>query len=815
MATLLELVFEVETDQLERAEESLDKLKDKVKDIANDIPGLKMVSGELNEAFGLLSKMTVGLEASFVGAAGAAAAAGIAFAAAGIALAFKYDEKIDQLDILAQKFGLSATQADLMSAAAKGAGSSLEAVEQVFAKVAAAAFKSTDLLKGTGAAFKALGVEINDASGHLKSTEEITSEAVNAWENGAQTTAEFAAAQKILGKSFLEQLPALKEVAEAKQRAMEYEQQGIGISEAGTKASSDHKKANQELAFVFDVMGSKLVGQVIPYFTELTKQFTESYKEGGMVKDIFVAMQYATEGLMIVIDGLVKEVKGVAEIFQIAGNAIGGYAAIIVEVLHGNFKAAADISADIGKTIVKGYKDGFDAIGELATRSFNLVNGKFEEHRQKLDELAKQRKSPYANAGGDHMPGKDPNDAIQKLIDSLQVQIDKTKELGAAQEAIDKLKEKQYAGASQSKKDEASAKMVELEREQANKSIRDLVTAMNLQEMTQQHLNESARIGAILDEAKHKHADETVKQTLREAAAKKDLIETENILYAGKIKMSTATDAYNKKIDDLIKLTTKSKYQLEEENQTFALQKTYIATLLDLQKKGELNTESATKANDDYNASLQQMTEKTKQQIDADQQFVARGVTAYKQGIGDMNDATSKFITSGLSSFESALDKLATTGKFNFKDFALSIVQDIEKMIIKFAVMIPLANAFQSAMGGGGGFMGMVSSFLGAHADGGPTAPGGTYLVGEKGPELWTAPGAGAIVPNAALGDGGGGNTVHFHNAITVNGASGSNAQENIAQARMISSMVDAQIKQSLVKESLPGGILSTAQRRY
>jgi len=54
--------------------------------------------------------------------------------------------------------------------------------------------------------------------------------------------------------------------------------------------------------------------------------------------------------------------------------------------------------------------------------------------------------------------------------------------------------------------------------------------------------------------------------------------------------------------------------------------------------------------------------------------------------------------------------------------------------------------------------------FGGARALGGPVAPGGSYLVGERGPELFTPSSSGNITPNGAMG--GGGNTV----TINVNG---------------------------------------------
>jgi phage-related minor tail protein len=53
--------------------------------------------------------------------------------------------------------------------------------------------------------------------------------------------------------------------------------------------------------------------------------------------------------------------------------------------------------------------------------------------------------------------------------------------------------------------------------------------------------------------------------------------------------------------------------------------------------------------------------------------------------------------------------------------------------------------------------------FRGARAAGGPVQPGGSYLVGERGPELFTPTSSGNITPNHAMA---GGSTI----TVNVNG---------------------------------------------
>ena len=66
-----------------------------------------------------------------------------------------------------------------------------------------------------------------------------------------------------------------------------------------------------------------------------------------------------------------------------------------------------------------------------------------------------------------------------------------------------------------------------------------------------------------------------------------------------------------------------------------------------------------------------------------------------------------------------------------------------------------LFRLFNSALGGGGGIGGLLGGlFGGARADGGPVSAGRTYLVGERGPELFKPRAAGAIIPNGGFGGG-------------------------------------------------------------
>lgn len=78
----------------------------------------------------------------------------------------------------------------------------------------------------------------------------------------------------------------------------------------------------------------------------------------------------------------------------------------------------------------------------------------------------------------------------------------------------------------------------------------------------------------------------------------------------------------------------------------------------------------------------------------------------------------------------------------------------------------------------GGGTLGAIGGFFGGgRAVGGPVSAGGTYLVGERGPELLTMGGSGFVTPNSALG--GGGTTIY----LTVNSLDPQGAADGVVRA--------------------------------
>ena len=93
-----------------------------------------------------------------------------------------------------------------------------------------------------------------------------------------------------------------------------------------------------------------------------------------------------------------------------------------------------------------------------------------------------------------------------------------------------------------------------------------------------------------------------------------------------------------------------------------------------------------------------------------------------------------------------------------------------------------------------------VSRFTFGRADGGPVKGGNSYLVGERGPEMFSPGVSGMITPNHALG----GST----NVIVNVDASNTAAQGDSGQAEMLGKMLAGAVQDELLKQQRPGGLL-------
>ena len=145
----------------------------------------------------------------------------------------------------------------------------------------------------------------------------------------------------------------------------------------------------------------------------------------------------------------------------------------------------------------------------------------------------------------------------------------------------------------------------------------------------------------------------------------------------------------------------------------------------------------------------------------------------------------------------------AVEGTKSLGESASQVLKDIAKQLLRSGIMQLLSSL---AGNDGVGFFSFLTGTLGKRAMGGPVSAGSSYMVGERGPELFTPKHGGSIVPNNALG---GGST----NVVVNVDASGSNVQGDQAQAKQLGVVVSAAVQAELVKQQRPGGLLAGTRR--
>ncbi len=134
----------------------------------------------------------------------------------------------------------------------------------------------------------------------------------------------------------------------------------------------------------------------------------------------------------------------------------------------------------------------------------------------------------------------------------------------------------------------------------------------------------------------------------------------------------------------------------------------------------------------------------------------------------------------------------AIKGTKTLGEVASSVFGAIQRAIIQYGV----ASFLGGLPGGIGRF------FSGQRANGGPVMSGRSYLVGERGPEVFTPSTAGMISPNSSLG---GGPT----NIVVNVDASGSAVEGDNQGGEELGRVLSVAIQSELIKQKRPGGLLA------
>ena len=187
----------------------------------------------------------------------------------------------------------------------------------------------------------------------------------------------------------------------------------------------------------------------------------------------------------------------------------------------------------------------------------------------------------------------------------------------------------------------------------------------------------------------------------------------------------------------------------------------------------------------EYNKTIEDGAKAAKTAADAQQKAADDLKEKYKQ----VGDSIKSNVTDSIVA--------AIEGTKSLGESAMDILKNLANQLLRSGINQLFSVA--DSMGPAGGILSML--FGGGRASGGTVKSGTSYMVGERGPELFSPGRSGSIAPNGSLG--GGAN-------VTVNvDASGSNVEGDNDQAGQLGKAIGIAVQQELVKQKRPGGLLA------
>lgn len=357
---VLDLIFRANTGELDKAEKKLDQVEKKAtaaeksaSKLGDAFDGFNQIGGPIGEVANTISDMKDRVDGAVKSVVAFGASAGLAVTAvtalagaAGVLAALRFTGTLDDLDDLAKKLGLNATQTLLMKQEFEDAGVAVESYTGAINRAAKTLAKADDEAKAASEALETLGINAKEATTPQELLNRLTDEYGKKLEEGKVTVGESAALQLVLGKNYKETMIAVEAAKSAQERYNGFAKAGIGISVEGLAATGDFTSANKDMQYVLKVVGSQLVGEVVPAFTGLINALVDSYKNGGLVKIAFEGIRAASQLVMIPIRAMFNAFIQLDAAIQTVGKGIGAVFAAIATRSTEPLKALkADIEA--------------------------------------------------------------------------------------------------------------------------------------------------------------------------------------------------------------------------------------------------------------------------------------------------------------------------------------------------------------------------------------------------------------------------------------------------------------------------------------
>lgn len=640
-------------------------------------------------------------------AAGAAAAGVTALTA----LTIQSINYADQLDEMSQKLGVSTEQLSKWAYAANLSGTDIDTVARsvnLLSKNLAAAADPTSKM---GELFAALGVQVKDAAGNLRSADDVLPELADRFKALDNQTTETALAMQLFGKSGAELLEFLNRGSDGiNALGDELDTLGGVISTDTAAAAAQFKDELDKLKIAGQGLGLEIAARLLPSLTDSAVKLRELVKDGDLAANMVTVLSTAMKSGVFILDQY--------------NNAVAR-ASIAIEGFVNLQRGVAEIAANVGPAGLFNEGSVLDGIKRI-TRGY-------EDAQAQLDRLVESQNKAASGRTGPSALDID-NQAIAAARQAV-------KDAAAAEKAAAQLKAIQGAlagggGGKGGGKSEANK-----EAERLQQSYESLMESMRERIALFGQEGEAARVRYDTEFGALAKLDDARKEELISLAEQYDVMVDANKLREEEIKlMDEENERIRRGLEDGGRLLDDLRFELELMKMTNAERDTAI------QLRG-LEAE-AVKAYGEQIAAANQQIYDSMQQIEIMDTF---------------RDSFANFFEDVIGGTKSVSDA--------FKDMLDDINQQILRRITENWVeqLFGAMGTSQSGSAGGGWMSWFAGLFGGGKAGGGWAAANTMYEVNERGFEMASVGGKDYmltgnkpvhITPNHRLDTGGRGDTI-------------------------------------------------------
>ena len=595
--------------------------------------------------------------------------------------------QMGDLNDSAAKAGISVESLSSLLNTLKPTGVGMEQIVDVTGKLVRSMGQAQDETSKQARAFAALGVSIKDSAGNLRNADDVLGDIAGAFEGYRDGANKVALAQALLTKSGAEYLPMLSDLATRTRAA-------ASVTKEQAQAADDLGDQIRELGVQYDILKQKVVGSFLPgllagleRFNKLNELTGANIFQRARVTGAFAPGDLSeTNAALAETDAKIAKTQATIDRLRQSIAAKEGAAS-------GGFLSDLFSSSDVS-ILKRNLGDVEETLGDLQKRREYL--GLLQKQAQPREAKADTRKNAPSGFG---------ESATKALSDAARSFEDFEARVNAA---VAKLLEDTPIVKARELTSQLG-KLDELFRLGVDPGIYGQAVGSALTNMAQSGGDASLAISELYKRfGAGKISAGQFAETLEAITKITDKI--------GKEDKDTLEQLANK-WRDLIDPTRKYLKELEE-----------IKLLEGTLSGGELQ-----RALDDIQRRRSEEAEKTNDVL-KEQTDIAKDL--------------------GLT-FSSAFEDAISGGK-GLRDIISGIESDIIKLVTRQLVTKPFASWMESALpsilgsmsfGSGAPISASVASTVIPRAAGGPVSVGGSYLVGERAPELFVPKVAGDIVP--------------------------------------------------------------------